>query len=482
MSSVIVLFVFVIIGRQITHVDGLGCNLGTQTTHFLPGEIIVNLMQENGFDKVKLFVADPRALGALGGSGMQVMAGIPNFMLASFASSPQLAQQWVSKNVSYYLSQKVDIRYVALGNEPLLKSYNNSFTNVTFPALQNVQAALNDAGLSKTVKATVPLNADIFESYTGLPSGGIFRADIQDLMASIVKLLNDNVTFYDPNFPMDYAFFDGTPSPLVDGSAVYTNALDGNLDTLVWALEKNGFPSLPIIVGEVGWPTDGDPKANPTLARKFNQGLINKIKQGKGTPKRQTLPDIYIFSLIDEDAKGIEPGNFERHWGLFNLDGTVKYPVDLGGGKNLTGAKGVQYLPRQWCVMDPNASVSDPNLDPSVKYACTHVDCTSLTYGSSCSGLDARGTASYAFNKYFQTMNQQSGRCEQFHNLSVITKTDPGSQGGSCWFEIMVDPKMNDQASGHDDKSSGDSSSAGKMSWPVFCGLVLVLSGYNFGF
>ncbi|KAL8036072.1 hypothetical protein ABFX02_12G136000 [Erythranthe guttata] len=455
MSSVIVLFVFVIIGRQITHVDGLGCNLGTQTTHFLPGEIIVNLMQENGFDKVKLFVPDARALGALGGSGIQVMVGIPNFMLASFASSPQLAQQWVSKNVSYYLSQKVDIRYVAVGNEPLLKSYNNSFTNVTFPALQNVQAALNDAGLSKTVKATVPLNADIFESYTGLPSGGIFRADIQDLMASIVKLLNDNVTFYDPNFPMDYAFFDGTPSPLVDGSAVYTNALDGNLDTLVWALEKNGFPSLPIIVGEVGWPTDGDPKASPTLARKFNQGLINKIKQGKGTPKRQTLPDIYIFSLIDEDAKGIEPGNFERHWGLFNLDGTVKYPVDLGGGKNLTGAKGVQYLPRQWCIMDPDASVSDPNLDPSVKYACTQPRTWIARVFR---------TASYAFNKYFQTMNQQSGSCEQFHNLSVITKTDPDPQGGSCRFEIMVDPKMND------DRSSGDSSSAGKMSWPIGAG------------
>lgn len=341
-SAAVLFFVITIIGRQ-RHVDGLGCNLGTQTSHFLPGDIIVKLMQDNGFDKLKLFEADPRALESLAGSGIQVTIGIPNLNLASLASGPQAPGEWVAKNVSYYLSRKVNIRHVAVGNEPLLKSYNNKFNAVIFPALQNIQAALNKAGLSETVKATVPLNADVFESYTGLPSGGIFRADIQDLMSSIVKLLSDNGApftvniypflsqYYDPHFPLEYAFFDGLAAPLVDGNATYTNALDGNIDTLIWALEKNGFPSVPIVVGEVGWPTDGDPKANLSLARRFNQGLISRIKQGRGTPKRATPPDIYLFSLLDEDAKGIAPGNFERHWGLFHLDGTTKYQIDLGG-------------------------------------------------------------------------------------------------------------------------------------------------------
>lgn len=55
-------------------------------------------------------------------------------------------------------------RYVAVGNEPFLSSYNGSFLNVTFPALQNIQNALNEAGHGDSIKATVPLNADVYNS------------------------------------------------------------------------------------------------------------------------------------------------------------------------------------------------------------------------------------------------------------------------------------------------------------------------------
>lgn len=137
-------------------------------------------------------------------------------------------------------------------------------------------------------------------------------------------------------------------------------------------------------------------------------------------------------------------------------------------GKNLTGAKGVQYLPRQWCVMDPSASVPDPNFGLSIEYACTYADCTSLSTGSSCGGMDPRAKASYAFNQYFQVMNQQDGSCEKFHNLSIITKMDPGSQGGSCRYEIMVDPNMQHE-------NNPGNSSDGKMNSPIFLALVLVL-------
>lgn len=83
-------------------------------------------------------------------------------------------------------------RYVAVGNEPFLQTYNGSFLKTTYPALQNVQSALVKAGLSNQVKVTVPLNADVYESSTGVPSGGDFRADIHDLMITIVKFLSDS--------------------------------------------------------------------------------------------------------------------------------------------------------------------------------------------------------------------------------------------------------------------------------------------------
>nr|XP_043628206.1 glucan endo-1,3-beta-glucosidase 5-like [Erigeron canadensis] len=442
-------FIFVL-NTKLLSVQGFGVNWGTRASHPLPPNIAVKLMKDNGFNKVKLFEAEPWVLNALRNSGIQVMLGIPNDFLAPLASGVTVAENWVATNVSAYVSRGVDIRYVAVGNEPFLKTYKNMFTNATLPALQNIQAALIKAGLGRQVKVTVPLNADVYDSGSGVPSEGNFRADIHGLMISIVQFLSDNgapltmniypfLSLYaDPHFPVDFAFFAGTNAPVVDGPVSYTNVFDANYDTLVWALEKNGFGSIPIIVGEIGWPTDGDKNANLEYARKFNQGLISRLNQGQGTPKRKTPPDVYFFGLIDEDVKSIEPGNFERHWGLFNYDGTVKYNLDLGRNKTLVPAKGVRYLPRQWCVLAPGASETDPNLADSITYACTYADCTSLGYGSSCNGLDARSNASYAFNKYFQTFNQQKGSCD-FHNLSAITRIQPTTGKANCIYEIQLD-------------------------------------------
>ncbi|MDP0989530.1 glycosyl hydrolase family 17 protein, partial [Klebsiella pneumoniae] len=87
-------------------------------------------------------------------------------------------------------------------------------------------------------------------------------------------------------FPFDFAFFDGSNKPIRDGDYLYTNVFDANFDTLIWALDKAGFPDMKIIVGEVGWPTDGDINANIENARRFNQGLLEHVLSGKGTSTR----------------------------------------------------------------------------------------------------------------------------------------------------------------------------------------------------
>lgn len=93
--------------------EGLAVNWGLKSSHPLPPKIVVNLLRDNGFDKVKLFEAEPGPLRALGKSGIQVMIGIPNDFLASIASSVGAAEQWVMQNVSNYISQYgVDIRYI----------------------------------------------------------------------------------------------------------------------------------------------------------------------------------------------------------------------------------------------------------------------------------------------------------------------------------------------------------------------------------
>ncbi|XP_015902363.2 glucan endo-1,3-beta-glucosidase 8 [Ziziphus jujuba] len=440
-------------GVAVVVVDGLGVNWGTMATHKLPPETVVQMLKDNGIQKVKLFDADDSTMTALAGSGIEVMVAIPNDQLEVMTSYKR-AREWVRRNVTRYnFNGGVNIKYVAVGNEPFLKSYNGSFLNVTLPALQNIQNSLNDAGVGDSIKATVPLNADVYNSPDNnpVPSAGRFRTDINDLMTQIVQFLNKNnapftVNIYpflslygNDDFPFDYAFFDGVSNPIVDtGSGIqYTNVFDANFDTLVASLRAVGFGDMPIIVGEVGWPTDGDKNANAGNAYRFYNGLLPRLASNRGTPLRPGSIEVYLFGLLDEDAKSIAPGNFERHWGIFRYDGQPKFGLDLSGqgqNKMLVGAKDVVYLPLKWCTFNPNAKDLS-RLAENIDYACTFGDCTALGYGSSCNSLDANGNASYAFNMYFQVQNQKPLACN-FQGLATVT-TQNISQG-NCNFIVQI--------------------------------------------
>ncbi|KAJ1435162.1 X8 domain [Sesbania bispinosa] len=342
-------------------------------------------------------------------------------------------------------------RYIAVGNEPFLKAYNGSYLNKTLPALKNIQISLNNAGLASKVKVTVPFNADIYYSPDSnpVPSAGDFRPEERDPTIEIIQFLYSNnapftVNIYpflslygNDHFPFDFAFFDGNNKPLRDGNALYTNVFDANLDTLLWALDKAGYPDMEVIIGEIGWPTDGDKNANARNAKRFNLGLIKHALSSKGTPKRKGIIDLYLFSLIDENAKSVAPGNFERHWGIFEYDGKPKYELDLTGQhkkKGLVPVEGIKYLEKRWCVLDPQVTDLD-DLADSIDYACSLSDCTALGYGSTCNNLSLQGNASYAFNMYYQVHDQRDWDCD-FNGLAIITHEDPSEKG--CQFPVMI--------------------------------------------
>lgn len=150
---------------------------------------------------------------------------------------------------------------------------------------------------------------------------------------------------------------------------------------------------------------------------------------------------MYIFGLIDEDAKSVAPGNFERHWGVLKYDGQPKFYMDLSGqGRNVTlvPAKGVEYQPKTWCLLNPKAQNNMTALANNINYACTYADCTSLGYGSTCNGLDSGGNASYAFNAYFQVQSQVDGSCD-FEGLATETTQDPSTNGCNFTIQIVLD-------------------------------------------
>ncbi|GJX76080.1 glucan endo-1,3-beta-glucosidase 5 [Tanacetum coccineum] len=302
---------------------------------------VVDLLKDNKIQKVKLFDADPDCLRALMGTGIEVMVGVSNDLLAPISSSSNAADLWVSQNVSRYLFKGrtgANIKYIAVGNEPFLASYSGQFQSYVMPAITNLQQSLAKANLAGHCERLFPCNADAYES--SLPSQGAFRPELAQIMTDLVTFLNSNgspfiVNIYpflslygNSDFPQDYAFFEGTTHSVTDGPNVYYNAFDGNYDTLVSALNKLGFGQMPIVIGEVGWPTDGAVSANVNAARVFNQGLINHVLSNKGTPLRPGQPpmDVYLFGLLDEGAKECATRKFERHWGFFLFMG-AKYAL-----------------------------------------------------------------------------------------------------------------------------------------------------------
>nr|XP_010915073.2 glucan endo-1,3-beta-glucosidase 8 [Elaeis guineensis] len=440
-----VLFAALVISAAST--EAIGVNWGTQASHPLPPKIVVRMLTDNGIKKVKLFDTESSAMSALANTGIEVMVGIPNDQLEHMGTFSN-AKAWVHENVTGY--KDVNIKYVAVGNEPFLQSYNGTFLKTTFPALKNIQKALDEMG-HKEIKATIPMNADIYSSPddNAVPSAGKFRSDIHDLMVEIARFLDSHgspfviniypfLSLYEnPNFPVDFAFFGGGGPSINDEGTQYNNVFDANFDTLVWALKKVGLSNMKIIIGEVGWPTDGSKHANVADAKRFYDGLLKKMGSNTGTPLRPGPMDVYLFAFIDEDMKSIQPGFFERHWGIFAYDGKPKFPMDLSGKGNdkyLVGASGVEYLEDEWCVFDPNAK-NQEKVPSSMDFACFHGDCTALMGSSPCSKLDRNDRISYAFNMYFQMTDQDVRACD-FQGLAKITNKNASRDG--CLFPIQI--------------------------------------------
>ncbi|KAI3776613.1 hypothetical protein L1987_46399 [Smallanthus sonchifolius] len=434
-------------------VNCLGVNWGTQASTPLDPKYIVQMLKDNKVKKVKLFDSDHWTVSHFAGTCIEVMLGIPNLNLKEFSNDYDAVEDYIKENVTDHLRDHggVIIKYIAVGNEPFLKAYKGAFEKTVFPALKNVQKALNKAGLGNKIKATIPQNADVYDSGSQGPSAGDFRTEIRDTMVKISRFLDQNncpfmVNIYpflslyeNEDFPIEFAFFDGGGKGVQDQNIQYTNMLDANLDTLSYSLKKAGVNNVKIIVGEIGWPTNGHKQANVKMAEKFYSGLLKKLAMNKGTPLHPGYIEVYLFSLTDENKKSIAPGFFERHWGIFRYDGQPKFPIDFSGegngnAKMPVGAKHVKYLSNQWCVLnDDMKNLSRVNTD--LDFACSLGDCTSLSYGSTCNKLSERKNVSYAFNMYFQ-MSQQSVEACDFNGAAKITKKNYST--AECVFPVEL--------------------------------------------
>ncbi|KAK6124660.1 hypothetical protein DH2020_041600 [Rehmannia glutinosa] len=409
--------------------------------------MVVDLLLQNGVNDARIYTSQDDILQAFVGSGINLTIGIFNTYAIS---TKEQAKAWVQKNVPYYSS--ANIRQVYIGNYIFTQALNNTkLIDAGINTLTLVQTALNEAGYGDHIKATLPHTFAIVKDNITRPSEAEFKDKLKDAMNTTLRFLQqNNAPFVVEIFPISYvtenkldpsfAFPDNKSTHVVTdvNGAVYTNVFEFVYDSFVWALEKAGAPDMKLIVGQVGWPTDGYPGANSSTAERFYKSFLPFVASNKGTPKRPGSPiDSYVHCLTDE-SKMPDEIPYARHWGIYRTNGEPKFKIDLTGqGRDIfpARAKGIMRMPERWCILNGEKAGDREKVMHEFRTACGYADCTSLAPGGSCSQLSFEDNASYAFNMFFQASFQDENAC-YFNGLGMVSLDNPSTD--ECVFPVEV--------------------------------------------
>ncbi len=87
---------------------------------------------------------------------------------------------------------------------------------------------------------------------------------------------------------------------------------------------QKAYPNKPIVITEVGWPSDGQPFKHATASvsnqAKFLREFLNRADVEK--------VNYYIVEAFDQPWKMSLEGSAGAYWGIFNADRQPKYPMD----------------------------------------------------------------------------------------------------------------------------------------------------------
>lgn len=418
----------------------LGVNYGQVADNLPPPSATAKLLQSTAIEKVRLYGTDPAIIKALANTGIGIVIGAANGDIAGLASDPNVATQWINANVSpFYPASKIIL--ITVGNE-VITSNDPNLQNQLLPAMQNVQTALNSAGLGGKIKvSTVHSMAVLGQSDP--PSSGLFVPSYQPIMKGLLQFQKETGS---PLAINPYPFFAYQSDPRPDtlafclfqpnsgrvdsGSGIkYMNMFDAQVDAVHSALNAMGFKDVEIVVAETGWADRGDSTEVGTSvenAKAYNGNLIAHLRSMVGTPLMPGKSvDTYLFALYDEDLK---PGpTSERSFGLFKPDLSMTYDIGLSKSSQ-TPSTPVSPQPKPtsagWCV--PKAGISDAQLQASLDYACSHnIDCGPIQPGGACFEPNTVAShAAFAMNQYYQTSDKNSWNCD-FSQTATLTSQNP---------------------------------------------------------
>nr|QYF06698.1 pathogenesis-related protein 2a [Allium sativum] len=319
-----------------TRVESIGVCYGMLGDNLPLRSEVVDLYRSNKIEAMRIYSADNDALQALKNLNVQLLMDVGNDQLQTLASNLDNAKSWIQSNVVSN-SPAVSFRYIAVGNE-VIPEIEAQYEYV-LPAMQNIQAALSQAGLGH-IKVSTSVSMSVLHA-SSPPSAGEFSPQLDSTLRPLIKFLADNdapflLNVY-PYFaysggkgsiPLDFALFTSSGAVVNDGQYHYQNLFDAMVDALYSALEKMGASKVPVVVSESGWPSaGGDPAVtNKGNAQTYNQNLIKHV--GNGTPKRPgTAIETFLFAMFNENQK--HGDEIERNFGLFYPSKEAVYQLNF---------------------------------------------------------------------------------------------------------------------------------------------------------
>lgn len=326
----------------------IGAVYGRNGDNIPPPLTAAELMHQYTITRVRIYDHDVNVIQAFATTQIRVMIAVTNDEIPGVAGTQSVADNWVSVNVAPYI-KTVNINAIAVGSE-VLTSTNLSAQLV--PAMTNIHTALTKQGFDQSVKVSSPHGLGLLEiSYP--PSSGVFFATYVGVLQPMLDFLAQTGSFFMLNaYPfrayesniiavdLNYALFNtSTGVRDTNTNLQYYSLYDAQIDALVSAISLLNHSTLPIVVTETGWPSQGDasePAANYQDADTYNTNLVANTLNNSGTPLRPGQEiDAYIVSLYDEDLNPLPVSN--QHWGLFYVNGTSKYGIDFATANWNTG-------------------------------------------------------------------------------------------------------------------------------------------------
>jgi exo-beta-1,3-glucanase (GH17 family)/cellulose synthase/poly-beta-1,6-N-acetylglucosamine synthase-like glycosyltransferase len=86
---------------------------------------------------------------------------------------------------------------------------------------------------------------------------------------------------------------------------------------------KRLFPDKPVIIGEIGWPSNGDRKAH---AQPSIENEAQFLREWFNVAERERI-DYYVMEAIDQPWKEAHGGRAEAYWGMFNAAREPKFAL-----------------------------------------------------------------------------------------------------------------------------------------------------------